>query len=57
MNASRHPLDYHSLVRWVVILCHARLQEDRAKSRTLLRVKTKKNEKKNFVFVRKEDCI
>lgn len=37
MNASRHLLDCHSLVRWIVSsLCSARLHEE---SRTLLRLK------------------
>lgn len=45
MNASRHLLDYHSLVRWVVsrpIVAYARArlyEESRAESRTLLRFK------------------
>lgn len=47
MNASRHLLDYHSLVRWVVsrpFVAHARArarlyEESRAESRTLLRLK------------------
>lgn len=41
MKASRHLLDCHSLVRWIVSsLCSARLQEEsRAESRPLLRFK------------------
>lgn len=59
MNASRHLLDYHSLVRWVVLhpfVAHARArlhEESRAESRTLLRLKMERKHsvpKENIAF-------